>query len=116
MRHQNKNYILDRKKGPRELMLRNLASSILIYEKVQTTKAKAKAVQGLVEKAVTLAKDGSLASTKELVAILPQRMAVKKSVEVLGKRFADRTGGYTRIVKVGARQGDGAEMVQIELV
>lgn len=116
MRHRVKGTILDRKKGPRELMLRNLASSVLIYEKVQTTKAKAKAAQLLVEKAVTLAKKGGLSEHKELIAMLPQRNAVKKSIEVLGDRFKERTGGYTRIVKIGPRQGDGAEMVQIELV
>ena len=116
MRHSNKNKILDRKKEPRELMLRNLASSILIYEKVKTTEAKAKAVKPLVERMITSAKKGDLNARRGLIQVLLQKNAVKKSMEVLGDRYKERSGGYTRIVKLGARQGDGAQMVQIELV
>jgi large subunit ribosomal protein L17 len=116
MRHRNKSKILDRPKAPRELMIRNLAASILIYEKVKTTKAKAKTVQPLVEKVVNLAKKGDLTSRRRLIALLPQKLAVKKAMEVLGSRFKDKKSGYTRLVKIGQRQGDGAEMVQIELV
>ncbi len=116
MRHRNKNKILDRKKGPRELMLRNLASSILLYEKVKTTKAKAQAVRPLVERMITSAKAGDLAARRGLIKILLQKNAVKKAMEVLGDRYKTRPGGYTRITKLGVRQGDGAEMVQIELV
>ncbi|MCU0679959.1 MAG: 50S ribosomal protein L17 [Planctomycetes bacterium] len=116
MRHRNKNKILDRKKGPREMMLKNLASSILIYEKVKTTEAKAKVVRSLVEKAITTAKKADLSSHKELISTLPQKMAVRKAIEVLKDRYQDRKGGYTRIIKLGDRQGDGAKIVQIELV
>ncbi len=116
MRHRNKNKILDRKKGPRELMLRNLASSILLYEKVKTTKAKAQAVRPLVEKMITSAKAGDLAARRGLIKVLLQKNAVKKAMEVLGVRYKNRPGGYTRTTKLGVRQGDGAEMVQIELV
>ena len=116
MRHRNKNKILDRQKGPRELMLRNLASSILLYEKVKTTSAKAKAVRSLVERSITAAKVGNLSARRGLIKVLLQKNAVKKSMEVLGARYKDRQGGYTRLVKLGNRQGDGAEMVQIELV
>jgi len=116
MRHRNKNKILDRQKEPRELMLRNLASSILLYEKVKTTKAKAQAVRPLVEKMITAAKIGDLNARRGLIKVLLQKNAVKKSMEVLGVRYKDRSGGYTRIIKLGVRQGDGAEMVQIELV
>ncbi|OGF27981.1 50S ribosomal protein L17 [Candidatus Falkowbacteria bacterium RIFOXYB2_FULL_47_14] len=116
MRHRNTKKILSREKAPRELMLRNLASSILIYEKVKTTKAKAKVVRSLVEKAITTAKKGDLTSRRKLISVLPQKMAVKKAMEVLGERYKDKPGGYTRIVKIGTRQGDGAEMVRIELV
>ena len=116
MRHRNKNKILDRQKGPRELMLRNLASSILIYEKVKTTKAKAQAVRPLVEKMITSAKAGDLNSRRGLIKVLLQKNAVKKAIEVLGVRYKNRPGGYTRTTKLGVRQGDGAEMVQIELV
>jgi large subunit ribosomal protein L17 len=116
MRHRNKNKILDRKKGPRELMLRNLASSILLYEKVKTTKAKAQAVRPLVERMITTAKAGDLNARRGLIKVLLQKNAIKKSIEVLGVRYKDRPGGYTRTTKLGNRAGDGAEMVQIELV
>lgn len=116
MRHRNTNKILDREKGPRELMLRNLASSILIYEKVKTTKAKAQAVKPLVERMITAAKMGDLNARRGLIKVLLQKNAIKKAMEVLGDRYRDRQGGYTRITKLGVRKGDGAEMVQIELV
>ena len=98
------------------MMLRNLASSILMYEKIKTTEAKAKAVRPMVERMITKAKKGDLASRRQLISVLPQELAVKKAMDVLGKRYANRPGGYTRIVKLGHRQGDGAEVVQIELV
>ena len=116
MRHRVKETKLGRLKAPREMMLRNLASSILIYEKVKTTEAKAKAVRSLVEKAITLAKKGDLTARRALIEKLPQKMAIKKAMEVLGDRYKTREGGYTRIVKLRERQGDAAKMVQIELV
>jgi large subunit ribosomal protein L17 len=116
MRHRNSTKTLGREKSPRDLMLRNLASSIIIYEKVQTTEAKAKVVKSLVEKAITISKDDTLTSRRKLISLLPQKMAVKKAMEILGRRYKDKKGGYTRIIKLGARQGDAAEMVQIELV
>jgi large subunit ribosomal protein L17 len=116
MRHRNKTKTLGRKKQPRNLMLRNLTASVLLYETVKTTEAKAKVVRPLVEKAITLAKSGTLAGRRSLIAILPQKMAVKKAIEVLAKRYEDKKGGYTRIIKIKSRQGDGAEMAQIELV
>ena len=116
MRHRNKGVILDRKKEPREMMLRNLSSSILIFEKVKTTEAKAKAVKPLVEKIITISKAGDLNARRKLIEILPQKMAVKKAMEVLGVRYKEKNGGYTRIVKLNNREGDGAKIVQIELV
>jgi len=116
MRHRKKGKILDRKKEPREAMLKNLASSVLIYEKVKTTQAKARAVKPLVEKLISAAKIGDLTARRKLIKVLPQPMAIKKAMEVLGARYKDRKGGYTRIIKLGKRQGDGAEMAQIELV
>ncbi len=116
MRHRKKNKILDRAKGPRELMLRNLASSLILYEKVKTTKAKAQAVRPLVEKMIHSAKAGDLQARRGLIKVLLQKNAVKKGMEVLGKRYHDRQGGYTRIIKLGDRKGDGAQIVQIELV
>ena len=116
MRHRNKIKKLDRKKAPREMMLRNLAASVLKYEKVNTTEAKAKAVRSLVEKSITIAKKNDLAARRSLIALLPQPNAVKKLIEVIGKRYKDRKGGYTRIIRLNNRQGDGAKIVRIELV
>lgn len=116
MRHRKNTVILDRKKGPREMMLKNLAASVLMYEKVKTTEAKAKAVRTLVERAITVSKKGDLTARRQLIKSLPQTLAVKKAMDVLGTRYKDRQGGYTRIVKLGNRAGDGASLVQIELV
>jgi len=116
MRHRKTGKILGREKGPRELMLRNLATSVILYEKVKTTKAKAKAVKPLVERMITTSKAGSVAARRQIAKSLFGDNAVKKLVEELGPRYKDRKGGYTRITTLGARQGDGAEMVQIELV
>ncbi len=116
MRHKNKNKILDRDKEARELMLRNMISSIIIYEKVKTTKAKARAVKPWLEKIITTAKKKDLTARRSLLKVILQPKAVKKAIEVLADRYQDRPGGYSRIIKIGARQGDGAEMVQIELV
>lgn len=116
MRHRIKTKKLDRAKAPREMMLRNLASSVIMYERVRTTEAKAKVVRSLVERAITTGKKNNLTARRALLALLPQPKAVKKLMEVLGEKYQDRKGGYTRVVKIGPRQGDGARMVQIELV
>lgn len=116
MRHRHNTKTFSRKKAPREMMFRNLASSILIYERVETTLAKAKAVRPLVEKMISLGKKGDLASTKKLIRVLPQKNAVEKTGEVFKDRYANRPGGYTRIIKTGHRVGDGAPTAVIELV
>lgn len=116
MRHRNSGKILDRKKGPREALLRNLATSIVLFEKVKTTKAKAKAVRPLVERMITTGKVGGLVSRRKLSSFFYSENAAKKVMEELGPRYKDRTGGYTRITNLLRREGDGAEMVQIELV
>ena len=116
MRHRTKGRKLSRTKQPREMMLRNLACNVLIYEKVKTTEAKAKEVKPLVEKSITTAKKGSLTARRRLLSTLPQENAVRKLMEVLGEKYKERPGGYTRIVRLGNREGDGAEVVQIELV
>ena len=116
MRHRKTGKILGRTAQTRQMLLRNLAASVLMYEKIKTTEAKAKAVKPLVEKLITLAKQGDLAAVKKLIAILPQPLAVKKCLEVLGKRYTDRRGGYCRIVKLGRRAGDAAPLVQLELI
>ncbi|MBI3291105.1 50S ribosomal protein L17 [Candidatus Falkowbacteria bacterium] len=116
MRHRKKTKILDRKKAPRKALLRSLATSVIVYEKVKTTKAKAKAVKPIVEKLITTAKKNDLTARRKLLSVLYHKKAVTKALEVLGPRYLSRQGGYTRIINLGPRQGDGAEMVQIELV
>ncbi|OGY46468.1 MAG: 50S ribosomal protein L17 [Candidatus Buchananbacteria bacterium RIFCSPHIGHO2_01_FULL_44_11] len=116
MRHQKKGKTLDRKAASRKALLRGLANNFIIYEKMKTTKAKAKAVRPLVEKLITLAKKNDLNSRRRLIKVLYHKKAVSKALEVLGPRYLERKGGYTRIIKIGRRDGDAAEMVQIEFV
>lgn len=118
MRHRNKKTILDRKKEPRKALLRGLATSIIIYEKIETTETKAKAMKPFVEKLITTSKAGkdNLTARRKLLEILYHKKAVNKALEVLGPRYQDRPGGYTRITHLGNRQGDGAKMVKIEFV
>ncbi len=116
MRHRVKGRKLGREKAPREALLRNLAASVILYEKVQTTEAKAKEVRPLVERAITTGKTPTLASRRHLMKFFYTEHPVKKILEVLSPRYEARKGGYTRIVKLGHRQNDAADMVQIELV
>ncbi len=116
MRHRNKGTVLDREKPAREALLRNLAASVILYEKVKTTQAKAKAVRPLVEKCITVGKKSTLAARRQLLSFFYTDHPVKKILEVLGPRYEKRAGGYTRIIKTGPRKNDGADMVNIELV
>lgn len=116
MRHRVKKAILSRTKGPREALLRNLATSVILYEKVKTTKARAKFVRPLVEKAITIGRSSALASRRQLHRMFTVGNAVKKILEDLGPKYKERKGGYTRIVPLKRREGDAAEIVQIELV
>ena len=116
MRHRRTGATLDRKAGPRRALLRNLATSVLLYEHINTTLAKAKAVRPMVEKIITRGRVKSLANRRELMKVLMTQTAVEKVLEELGPRYATRPGGYTRIIKLGTRKGDGAEMAQIQLV
>jgi len=93
-----------------------LAQSVILYEKVRTTVAKAKEVRRTVERLITVSKKPTLAARRELLKKLPTELAAKKLLEVIGPRYAKRAGGYTRITKIGQRQGDAAKMVYIELV
>jgi large subunit ribosomal protein L17 len=98
-------------------MLDNLAVSILRFEKVRTTEAKAKEVRGRVDHMITLAKRGDLSARRMLVAQMPaEPLIVDKLMGELATKYADRASGYTRIVKIGPRLGDAAAIVQIELV
>jgi large subunit ribosomal protein L17 len=116
MRHQKKTVKLGRERGPRLALLANLATSVILYEKIRTTEAKAKAVRPVVEKLVTKGKVKNLTAKRQLDKVLKDKNAVKKVLDVLGPRYKDRPGGYLRIVKIGQRQGDAAKMAQIEFV
>jgi large subunit ribosomal protein L17 len=116
MRHRNTGKILDRNKGPRQALLRGLATSVILYEKVKTTKSKAKSVRPFVERLITVGKAGSVTARRELMRTLYLESAARKVIEELAPRYKDRKGGYLRLTNLARRQGDGAEMVQIELV
>jgi len=108
---------LDRLKGPREALLRQLTMSVVLYEKVKTTPAKAKAVRPLVERLVSRGKNATLHDRRELLSFFGQQeLPVKKIIEVLSPRYKDRTGGYLRTTKLDPRKGDGGAQVQIEFV
>ena len=117
MRHRNKVKTLGREKAQRDLLLRQLAQSLITYEKIETTIAKAKVIRPIVEKLVTKGKKNTLHSRRVLLKFFGQQeLPVKKLLEVISPRYMDRNGGYLRIVKKGHRKGDGAEMVMIEFV
>ena len=117
MAHRIDGRKLSRKMGPRLALYRNLTVSVLRYERVKTTEAKAKEVQGRVERMITLAKRGDLSARRAVVSQFPNEpLVVTKLFEEIAPKYGDRTSGYTRIVKIGQRHGDGAEVVQLELV
>lgn len=116
MRHRKIRRRLSRTTEHRKALIRNLSASLIEHEKIRTTEAKAKALRPEVEKMVTKAKEGSLAARRNVFASLGNKYAVHKLFEVYAARFADRNGGYTRIVKDGPRAGDGAAMAIIEFV
>jgi large subunit ribosomal protein L17 len=116
MRHRKEGKILGREKAPREALLRNLATSLVLYEKVKTTEAKAKAVRPVLEKMITTGKTNTVQSRRKLLQFFYTENPVKKVLEVLGPRYKERKGGYTRIIKLGQRKGDAARTAVIELV
>ena len=108
---------LSRTHAHRMSMLGNLAVSVLRYEKIQTTEAKAKEVRRVVDGMITLAKRGDLHARRQLVSRMPHEpLIVDKLMTEIAEKYADRASGFTRIVKIGQRAGDAAPMVQIELV
>ncbi|MCZ6759239.1 MAG: 50S ribosomal protein L17 [Gemmatimonadetes bacterium] len=116
MRHRIKGRQLSRTKSHRRAMLGNMATSLVEHEKVVTTVAKAKELRPFVERLITLARRGDLHARRLAERRIKSRTASGKLFSELGPRFADRPGGYTRIVRLGHRQGDGAEMARIELL
>ena len=116
MRHRNYGRRLSRKTEHRRSLLRNLVTSLIKDERIETTVAKAKEARPLAEWMITLGKQGDLAARRQAAAYLLAPEAVKFLFEELGKRYATRPGGYTRLVHAGFRKGDGADIAVLELV
>jgi large subunit ribosomal protein L17 len=116
MRHGVDGYKLKRNIGARKALLRGLVTSVIDQERIITTVPKAKAARPLVDKMITLAKEDTLHARRQAAAFLMTPASVKKLFDKLGTRFGQRNGGYTRIVRLGFRKGDGAEQAMLELV
>ena len=116
MRHRNAGYKLGRNPSHRRALLRNLVTSILLMDRVETTITKCKATQPLVEKMITLGKRGDLAARRLAAAYLMTDEAVVKLFDTVGPRFGDRNGGYTRIIRTHWNKGDGADKAFLELL
>jgi len=116
MKHGVKTKKLGRPKAHRTALLRNLARSLFIHERIRTTLPKAKAAQRVVERLITYSKIGTLAARRNAQSILTDKTITKKLFDDIGPRFKDRAGGSTRIYRLGQRPSDGAEMAFLELV
>ena len=117
MRHQKTRHKLSRSASHRRSLLRNLAKEVIDHERIKTTEAKAKAVKPELEKLITLAKRGDLHARRQALSALGQdKFMVYKLFEEIAPRYTERSGGYTRILKLGPRRSDSTEMVLLELV
>ncbi|MGD0580876.1 MAG: 50S ribosomal protein L17 [Bryobacteraceae bacterium] len=116
MRHKKAGFKLRRDMSSRRALLRNLVTSVVEQERIITTVPKAKAAKPLLEKMITLGKQDTLHARRQAAGFLMTPAAVKKLFDKLGPRFSQRNGGYSRIVRVGRRVGDGAEQALLELV
>lgn len=116
MRHGIAHRKLNRTASHRKAMFANMASSLITHEQIVTTLPKAKELKPIMDKLVTLAKKGDLASRRRAISQIRDKDAVKKLFDVMGERYSDRSGGYTRVLKAGFRHGDNAPMAVIELV
>jgi large subunit ribosomal protein L17 len=116
MRHKVSGRKFDRPGDERRALLRGLVADLLRHERMKTTEPKAKEIRPLAEKMITLGKDGTVHARRQAMSFINDKHVVKKLFEEIGPRFAARPGGYTRIIKLGPRLGDGASMAQLELV
>ena len=116
MRHQARKRRLGRPTGHRSALLRNQATDLFRYERIRTTEAKAKELRSVVERLITLAKRGVLHARRQIISALYDVQISNKLVDELAPRFADRAGGYVRLLRLGPRRGDSAPMAQVELV
>ena len=116
MRHLKKVKKLNKVKSHRDLMLKNLAASVIQYEEVKTTEAKAKAVSSLIDRIIKVGKTKDLTARRRLYELLPTKLAAHKVLDVLSDRYKDRDSGFTSIVHIGVRRGDNSRMVKVKLV
>jgi len=116
MRHRNAGRKLSRNTSHRNALMRNLVTSLIIDERIETTLAKAKAARPVAEQMITLGKRGDLHARRQAASYMLTPPAVKKLFDDVAKRYTDRRGGYTRIIHTGWRRGDGADTAVIELV
>ncbi|MCR4443137.1 MAG: 50S ribosomal protein L17 [Peptococcaceae bacterium] len=107
---------LGRNTGQRRALLRNITTSLLKHGRIETTEPKAKELASIVEKMITLGKQGDLSSRRQAASYLLDEKVVKDLFDNISKKYADRQGGYTRIIKAGSRRGDAASLVIVELV
>ena len=115
MRHRKKGRQLSRTASHKKAMLRNMATSLILHERIRTTEAKAKELRPVVEKLITLGGVDDVHSRRRARRMIQDRAVLQKLFDEVGPRFRERPGGYTRILKLGARKGDGAELAIIEL-
>jgi large subunit ribosomal protein L17 len=116
MRHRNGGFKLGRNTSHRRALLRNLVTSIILNDRVHTTITKAKASKPLVEKMITLGKNGSVHARRQALAYMMTPESVDRLFKIVAPRYESRPGGYSRIVRTGTRQGDASEMAYIELL
>jgi large subunit ribosomal protein L17 len=116
MRHKVAGRKLGRSSAHRKALYRNLVTDLLNYEKITTSQAKAKEIRSLAEQMITLGKEGGLPSRRKALSFILNEKVTEKVFTELAPRYAERRGGYTRIIKLGPRPGDGAPMIKIELV
>ena len=116
MRHRNAGYKLGRNTSHRRAVLRNLVTSVILMDRIETTLTKCKAAQPLIERMITLGKRGNVHARRQALAYLLTPESVDRLFNTVAARYGDRNGGYTRITRKGPRQGDAAEMAYIELL
>lgn len=116
MRHRRKGRKLSRTASHRSAMLSNMATSLFRHERIRTTEAKAKELRPFAERLITLARRGDVHARRQAARSIRDKEALKKLFDTLGPRYVERAGGYTRMLKLGRRQGDGADMAIVQLV
>jgi large subunit ribosomal protein L17 len=116
MRHRKAGRKLNRSSAHRKALLRNMVTSLLDHERIETTDAKAKELRGLADRMITLGKRGDLHARRQALSVIRSKDVTAKLFDELAQRFRDRPGGYTRVIKVGTRVGDAAPVSIIELV